>query len=27
MKVYYMRDMTKLTGVTYTWGPLALWYM
>ncbi|KAF3036400.1 hypothetical protein E8E11_005251 [Didymella keratinophila] len=27
VKVYYMRDMTKLADVTYAWGPLALWYM
>ncbi|KAL1646153.1 hypothetical protein SLS61_007964 [Didymella pomorum] len=27
VKVYYMRDMTNLTDVTYAWGPLALWYM
>jgi hypothetical protein len=27
VKVYYMRDLTKLSDVTYAWGPIAIWYM
>ncbi|KAF2871669.1 hypothetical protein BDV95DRAFT_594739 [Massariosphaeria phaeospora] len=25
VKVYYMRDLTKLTDVTYSWGPISIW--
>lgn len=27
VKVYYMRDLTKLSDVTHAWAPIALWYM
>lgn len=27
VKVYYMRDLTKLSDVTYSWGPISIWYM
>lgn len=27
VKVYYMRDLTKLSDVTYAWSPISIWYM
>ncbi|KAF3042717.1 hypothetical protein E8E12_009062 [Didymella heteroderae] len=27
VKVYYMRDLTNLSDVTYAWSPISLWYM
>jgi hypothetical protein len=27
VKVYYMRDLAKLSDVTYAWSPISIWYM